>query len=239
MGRVNRYRRVKRTVQEFGKQRGSKRSDLPLRKPRGNGRDKIQMVNGFMLEPDNNRKLIRKVVDTSKTSLSKKKKGATLKQAKSGEKAEAKDGELKSLKIAPGESLRSFDQRVDIASRGVLADQIRAQTATAKRRKQFMKERKVKSKLKKKMKRERKLASKEEEEAELVYQGLKPFKAPRHDQEKRRKGGNAKAPEEEKEVPTRWVGVHNVVEQPPEFSERGADKKRFTKLKFMGEGSRG
>ena len=222
MGRVNRYRKVKRTVQEFGKQRGPGKNDVPLRKIRG----KAVMVNGFMLEPDNNKKLLRVVRQGRKNQPRKK-------ESKKGEEKQADRSELKSLRIAPGESLRSFDQRVEKASRDVLSDQIRAQTATAKKRKQFMKDRKERSKLKKRLKRQRKLASKEEEEAELVYQGLKPFRSNRRAAGKDRPEDEEKGQGKVKEMPTRWIGVHNVAERPPEFEQLETDKKRYAKLKFM------
>lgn len=226
MGRVSRYRKVKRTVKEFGKERGHGRNNLPVDSHRKKG-GKVQVVNGFVLEPDNNRKMLRKVQSRRGGS---RKRGRD--EATAAHRQAKKDDVLKSLRIAPGESLRNFDQRVEKASREVVSEQIRSQTLTAKKRKQFMKERKQRHKMKKRQKIARKIANKEDEEAELVYQGLKPFERKHHASSTERTQS-----EKDKNMPTRRIGVHTVAERPPEFEQKETDKKRFAKLKFMSQES--
>mmetsp|Transcript_4057 Transcript_4057/g.4691 ORF Transcript_4057/g.4691 Transcript_4057/m.4691 type:complete len:205 (+) Transcript_4057:110-724(+) len=196
MGRVSRYKKEKATIRNFGVLKNAdKYNDAPSSSSKKKSKGKFQDINGFTLEPDRGRKMIKKAKH--------------FKAQQQHSKAKTQTASFSKMKLKPGESLRDFSHRVDKEARGVVADKSHSQTSTAVRRKKFMKEKSKKDKLKKKAKRNRgKRTTTSDDESEMIYRGeLSP--------KKRSKKANSKTGGQT--LATRRVGLHDVAVQPPDL----------------------
>uniref|UniRef100_A0A6S8A2D2 Uncharacterized protein n=1 Tax=Aplanochytrium stocchinoi TaxID=215587 RepID=A0A6S8A2D2_9STRA len=233
MGRVSRYKKEKSTIKNFGKLLNADSyndAPVPNRKSRKRGR-KLETVDGFEIEPDRGYKMIKKF-NTQKKKGSKKSvpKLETLKASKDLSKNDKKSSSLKHLKIKSGESLRDFSNRVDKEARDIVHDQSHSQTSSAMRRKTFMKQRSKKRKLEKQLKRTGALKNwnESDDESELIYQGKKV--------KSKYKGKKDNNNNKNGSIITRRVGLHDVVDRPPGFTENSG-KSRFKKMAFMRDDS--
>lgn len=217
MGRVSRYKKEKATIRNFGVLKNAdKYNDAPSSSSKKKSRGKFQDINGFTLEPDRGRKMIKKAKH--------------FKAQQQNSKTKTQTASFSKMKLKPGESLREFSHRVDKEARGVVADKSHSQTSTAVRRKNFMKEKSKKNKLKKKAKRSRgKRKTTSDDESELVSSpckkiliisltnkkfGTKIYRgelSPKKRSKNTSKTGN-------QSLATRRVGLHDVAVQPPDLA---------------------
>jgi len=217
MGRVSRYKKEKATIRNFGVLKNAdKYNDAPSSSSKKKSKGKFQDINGFTLEPDRGRKMIKKAKH--------------FKAQQQHSKAKTQTASFSKMKLKPGESLRDFSHRVDKEARGVVADKSHSQTSTAVRRKKFMKEKSKKDKLKKKAKRNRgKRTTTSDDESEMVSSLVENYsllplltinfctKIYRGELSPKKRSKKANSKTGGQTLATRRVGLHDVAVQPPDL----------------------